>query len=157
MTGEMDYLLKVLVTDMAHFARFMREQVLKHPAVIDVKSSFVMEQIKQNTVLPFLKYYYANQALLSAAKKLPSVAVHDLYQTYPDFDIDIVAEQKALSQAKHIILQYPLYWYGPPAMLKQWLEQVLSYGWAYGSTNATFSKIADLYLNNGFPSVFKMR
>jgi Lrp/AsnC family leucine-responsive transcriptional regulator len=52
MTGEMDYLLKVFVEDMEHFARFIRDQLLAHPAVIDVKSSFALERIKDTTALP---------------------------------------------------------------------------------------------------------
>src|SRR5574343_738192 len=50
MTGEMDYLLRVSVEDMNHFSRFMMETLLKHPAVLDVKSSFALQQIKETTV-----------------------------------------------------------------------------------------------------------
>jgi Lrp/AsnC family leucine-responsive transcriptional regulator len=52
MTGEMDYLLRVLVEDMEHFSRFMMETLLKHPAVLDVKSSFALQKIKDTTALP---------------------------------------------------------------------------------------------------------
>ncbi len=52
MTGEMDLLLKVYVEDMDHFARFMKDQLLAHPAVIDVRSSFALESIKDTTALP---------------------------------------------------------------------------------------------------------
>jgi len=52
MTGEMDLLLKVYVEDMEHFARFMQEQLLAHPSVIDVRSSFALESIKDTTALP---------------------------------------------------------------------------------------------------------
>ena len=54
MTGEMDYLLRVQVEDMAHFSRFVQEQLLHHPSVIDVKTSFSLERIKETTALPIL-------------------------------------------------------------------------------------------------------
>lgn len=62
------------------------------------------------------------------------VTVHDLYQEYPDWNIDIAKEQQLLEQYDHIILQFPLYWYSYPPLLKKWLDDVLAYGWAYGST-----------------------
>ncbi len=52
MTGDMDYLLRVLVEDMAHFSRFVQDQLLHHPSVIDVKTSFSLERIKETTALP---------------------------------------------------------------------------------------------------------
>ncbi|GAB3629093.1 AsnC family transcriptional regulator [Pandoraea terrae] len=52
MTGDMDYLLRVHVNDMAHFSRFMQEQLLQHPSVIDVKTSFVLDSFKETTALP---------------------------------------------------------------------------------------------------------
>jgi Lrp/AsnC family leucine-responsive transcriptional regulator len=51
-TGDMDYLLRVHVEDLAHFSRFVMDSLLKHPGVIDVKSSFVLEQVKETTALP---------------------------------------------------------------------------------------------------------
>lgn len=54
MTGEMDYLLRVHVEDMNHFSRFMMETLLRHPAVLDVKSSFALQQIKDTTALPVM-------------------------------------------------------------------------------------------------------
>ncbi|AMP07294.1 Lrp/AsnC family transcriptional regulator [Collimonas pratensis] len=54
MTGEMDFLLRVHVEDMAHFSRFMMETLLRHPAVLDVKSSFALQRVKDTTALPLL-------------------------------------------------------------------------------------------------------
>ncbi len=54
MTGEMDYLLRVHVEDMDHFSRFMMETLLRHPAVLDVKSSFALSRIKDTTALPLV-------------------------------------------------------------------------------------------------------
>jgi len=52
LTGEMDYLLRVLVQDMAHYSRFIGDTLLRHPSVQDCKSSFVLERIKGTTALP---------------------------------------------------------------------------------------------------------
>ena len=54
MTGEMDYLLRVHVEDMDHFSRFMMATLLRHPAVLDVKSSFALQRVKDTTALPLV-------------------------------------------------------------------------------------------------------
>jgi Lrp/AsnC family leucine-responsive transcriptional regulator len=54
MTGEMDYLLRVHVEDMEHFSNFMMGTLLRHPAVLDVKSSFALQRIKDTTALPLI-------------------------------------------------------------------------------------------------------
>jgi Lrp/AsnC family leucine-responsive transcriptional regulator len=48
----MDYLLRVVVEDLAHFSRFVMDSLLKHPGVIDMKSSFVLDPVKETTALP---------------------------------------------------------------------------------------------------------
>ncbi|MCE2915293.1 MAG: Lrp/AsnC family transcriptional regulator [Rubrivivax sp.] len=52
LTGEMDYLLRVLVRDMAHYSRFVMDCLLKHPSVQDCKTSFVLRRLKATTALP---------------------------------------------------------------------------------------------------------
>jgi len=52
LSGEMDYLLRVLVRDMAHYSRFIMDVLLKHPAVQDCRTSFVLKQLKGTTALP---------------------------------------------------------------------------------------------------------
>ncbi len=52
MTGDMDYLLRVHVEDLEHFSRLVMTQLLKQPGVVDVKSSFALERIKETTALP---------------------------------------------------------------------------------------------------------
>jgi Lrp/AsnC family leucine-responsive transcriptional regulator len=52
MTGDTDYLLRVQVNDLEHFSRFVMDRVLKQPGVVDVKSNFVLEKIKETTALP---------------------------------------------------------------------------------------------------------
>ena len=52
LTGDMDYLLRVVVADMAHYSRFIMETLLKHPSVEDCKTSFVLDRVKTTTALP---------------------------------------------------------------------------------------------------------
>ena len=52
LTGEMDYLLRVVVQDMAHYSRFIMETLLKHPSVEDCKTSFVLDRVKATTAMP---------------------------------------------------------------------------------------------------------
>ena len=52
LTGDMDYLLRVQVEHLDHFSRFVMDSLLKHPGVLDVKSSFVLEEVKETTALP---------------------------------------------------------------------------------------------------------
>ncbi|PHM64755.1 glutathione-regulated potassium-efflux system ancillary protein KefG [Xenorhabdus stockiae] len=67
-----------------------------------------------------------NKVLLQTVQELENVTVHDLYGCYPDFFIDVPAEQKLLSEHQIIVFQHPLYTYSCPALLKEWMDRVLS-------------------------------
>ena len=81
---------------------------------------------------PALHRSRANAALLEAAQARPDITIHDLYQSYADFMIDVQAEQQRLLDHQLIILQFPMYWYSTPALLKEWLDMVWLHGFAYG-------------------------
>jgi len=74
----------------------------------------------------------ANRVLLQSAMELDHVTVHDLYAHYPDFFIDIHYEQQLLRDHQIVVFQHPLYTYSCPALLKEWLDRVLSRGFASG-------------------------
>lgn len=59
--------------------------------------------------------------------------IHQLYKVYPDEKIDVLAEQRLIEQYNKIVFQFPLYWFSSPPLLKKWFDEVLTYGWAYGS------------------------
>lgn len=59
--------------------------------------------------------------------------VHDLYESYPDEKIDVEREQQLIESYDKIVFQFPLYWFSSPPLLKKWFDEVLTYGWAYGS------------------------
>jgi NAD(P)H dehydrogenase (quinone) len=50
---------------------------------------------------------------------------------------DITAEQEKLLWADAIVFQFPLWWYGVPAILKGWIERVYAYRFAYGYKDGT--------------------
>lgn len=73
-----------------------------------------------------------NRALLRAARETEGVTVHDLYETYPDFLIDVRDEQQLMEKHDAVVMQHPFFWYSSPALVKEWLDLVLEYRWAYG-------------------------
>jgi len=82
---------------------------------------------------PALEKSRVNRQLAAAVRNLPGVTFHDLYEAYPEFDIDIHREQSLLVEHDVIVLQHPFFWYSTPALLKEWQDLVLEHGWAYGS------------------------
>jgi len=82
---------------------------------------------------PALQKSRVNRRMAAAAQKLPGITFHDLYEMYPDFQIDVAREQKLLVEHDAIVFQHPFYWYSCPALLKEWLDLVLEYGFAYGT------------------------
>jgi glutathione-regulated potassium-efflux system ancillary protein KefF len=95
-----------------------------------------------------------NRLLLRTAQDAAAttlrVTVCDLYTLYPDYCIDIAAEQARVAAAQLIVLVHPIQWYSMPALQKLWLDDVLTYGWAYGGDSVTNSGTAlrgkDLWL-----------
>lgn len=75
-----------------------------------------------------------NRQMAAAARSLPDVTVNELYELYPDFVIDVTREQALLEEAELIVMQHPIQWYGMPSLQKEWLDQVLEHGWAYGKS-----------------------
>ena len=75
----------------------------------------------------------AHKSLIEAVSQVDGITIHDLYENYPEFDIDIEKEKQLLLQHSIIVWQHPLFWYSGPALLKQWQDLVLEHGWAYGS------------------------
>lgn len=82
---------------------------------------------------PDLANSRVNAALSDAVRDLPDVTVHDLYAAYPDLRVDADHERELLLAHDRIVLQFPFHWYSSPALLKQWSDDVLAYGFAYGA------------------------
>jgi glutathione-regulated potassium-efflux system ancillary protein KefF len=71
-------------------------------------------------------------ALVAALHGLAGTEVRSLYDLYPDFDVDVAAEQAALARAGLVVWLHPMHWYGVTGLLKHWFDTVLVKGWAYG-------------------------
>lgn len=81
---------------------------------------------------PRLEKSRVNKKLLEAIPGDLPVTLHDLYERYPDFNIDVEAEKSLLLAHEVVIWHHPFYWYSCPPLLKQWIDMVLELGWAYG-------------------------
>ena len=68
----------------------------------------------------------ANQALLRGLNHLPGLEVADLYALYPDGRIDFAVERERVLRADRLVLQFPLFWYSTPPLLKHWEDAVLT-------------------------------
>ena len=82
---------------------------------------------------PSIQESRINKAWADRLEKEENVTVHYLYTEYPNMTIDVKREQSLLLEHDRIVFQFPFYWYSTPAILKEWQDKVLEYGWAYGS------------------------
>lgn len=82
---------------------------------------------------PSLENSRINRAWVDRVEGLEGITLHDLYEEYPTFDVDVAKEQELLANNDVIVLQHPFYWYSAPALMKQWFELTLEHGWAYGT------------------------
>jgi glutathione-regulated potassium-efflux system ancillary protein KefF len=103
------------------------------------------------TAHPQMEHSRINRRLMQKARRLPpvpnapKVTVRDLYSLYPDYLIDVAAEQALLGGAQLVVWQHPIHWYSMPPLMKLWLDEVLSFGWAYGP-GGTALRGKDLWL-----------
>ena len=78
---------------------------------------------------------FANKLIMEDLEKLLPEATFDcLSDLYPDYRIDVEAEQKKLVAADIIVLQFPIFWYSMPALLAKWMEDVFIHGFSHGTT-----------------------
>lgn len=82
---------------------------------------------------PALEKSRVQYRLAKAAQTLEGVHFHDLYECYPDLMIDVEHEQNLLREHDIILFQHPIHWYSAPAIIKEWQDLVLEFGFAYGS------------------------
>ena len=129
-----------------------------HLAAISKKKSLVQEcSCRANQVGEKLNYYYKgdvsmktlvlvahpnleksviNRRWVEELKKYPEqYTVHELNTIYPDGKIDVEKEQKLVESHSNLVLQFPIFWFSCPPMMKKWLDDVLTHGWAYGSNS----------------------
>lgn len=77
----------------------------------------------------------ANKTILETVhKRLPKAEIVRLDELYPDFKINVEAEQQKLLKADVIVLQFPFFWYSAPSILERWMEETFQHGFSHGST-----------------------
>lgn len=84
---------------------------------------------------PNIEKSIANKYISNIINELHHTEIRNLNKLYPDFNIDVKSEQEALLKADVLIFQYPLFWYGVPSLLKEWIDSVFTYGFAFGKGN----------------------
>ena len=100
---------------------------------------------------PTLEKSRVQYRLIKAAQSIDDIYLHDLYELYPDFMIDVDLEQELLRNHDIILFQHPFYWYSCPALLKEWLDLVLEHGFAYGKKGTALQgkKMANIISTGG--------
>ncbi len=106
---------------------------------------------------PALQKSRVNKRLIEYVKDLEGVKIHDLYEVYPDFNINVKREQDLLEKADIIVFHHPLYWFNVPALLKEWQDLVLEYKWAYGKGGVALKgkKLLSVITTGGRESLFQ--
>ena len=77
----------------------------------------------------------ANKTILDTLNKsLPAAEIVKLDELYPDYKINVEAEQQKLLRADIVVLQFPLFWYSAPSILGRWMEETFQHGFSHGRT-----------------------
>jgi len=85
------------------------------------------------TAHPNLAQSRINRRWFDALSRLPNVTVRDLTAAGgPEMRFNRVNEQNLLLAHDRLVLQFPFHWYSAPAVLKAWIDEVFSYGFAFG-------------------------
>jgi glutathione-regulated potassium-efflux system ancillary protein KefG len=84
-----------------------------------------------NVFHPNLASSRANRLIVDELRQLPGATVRDVQKTCPDWKIDVAREQELLLAHDLIVFQHPFYWYSCPALMKLWMDEVLTQGFAY--------------------------
>ena len=94
----------------------------------------------------------ANKLILETLRKqLPSAEFDFLDKLYPDFKIDVKAEQEKLTKADVIVLQFPVFWYSYPSLMHKWMEDVFVFGFSHGTGTALNGKTIVASFTSGAP------
>lgn len=83
---------------------------------------------------PYPEQSHVVKALQLTIEQLPNVVVRNLESLYGNDlkGFDIAAEQAASDAADRIVFLFPIHWFNLTPMLKAYLNEVWTYGWAFG-------------------------
>lgn len=110
----------------------MAVSITDYRTILTTALSNYMRKILILFAHPRLERSRINRALLRHIPAQNNITFHDLYEEYPDFNVDIEREKRLLLEHDIIIWHHPFYWYSCPPLMKQWIDMVLEFGWAYG-------------------------
>lgn len=74
----------------------------------------------------------ANIQMWKTTADMAGVSRVDLYAEYPRAHIDVELEQERLRSHQVVLLQFPIFWYSSPSLVKEWIDLTLERGFAYG-------------------------
>jgi glutathione-regulated potassium-efflux system ancillary protein KefG len=106
---------------------------------------------------PALQKSRVNRRLIRYVRDIDGVTFNDLYEEYPDFNINVAREQELLIKNDIVVFHHPIFWFSMPAILKEWLDLVLEHGWAYGKDGKALmgKKLLSVISTGGRESLFR--
>lgn len=81
---------------------------------------------------PDINKSIGNKFITNRLNEMDNVEVRNLNLLYPDHLINVEQEQDAMKKADIIVFQYPLFWYNVPSIMKEWIDRVFTFGFAFG-------------------------
>lgn len=83
---------------------------------------------------PDLNGSFVNRNLIEKliSSKPENLVIRDISKTCINNRFNVEDEQSCLLDSERIIFQFPLYWYSYPAILKKWIDEIFTPGFAYG-------------------------
>lgn len=115
------------------------------PTLSPAISSKIGEAIYVLAAHPNWRESRVNRRLRDTVRSIAGVDICDLYDRYADYHVDVATEQARLAAARLVVLMHPIQWYSMPPLQKLWLDEVLTFGWAYG-VGGTALRGKDLWL-----------
>ncbi|EAC4268719.1 NAD(P)H-dependent oxidoreductase [Listeria innocua] len=99
---------------------------------------------------PNLKDSKVNLSWIKALQKYPEeFDIHNLYENNNADSFDVPKEQELIEKYDKLILQFPVYWFNAPPLMKKWLDEVFLEGWAYGKNNKMKQRKVGLIVTAG--------
>lgn len=87
-----------------------------------------------------MKMSRVNKRFVQELKACDNVEVRDLKALYPDYKINVEAEQEAIKKASKVVFQFPMFWFNAPSILKEWMDKVYSIGFAFDITKDGYQR-----------------
>ncbi|WP_072679393.1 NAD(P)H-dependent oxidoreductase [Arcobacter sp. LA11] len=87
-----------------------------------------------------MKISRVNKRFIKELESCENVEIRDLKALYPDYKINIEAEQEAIRNANKVVFQFPMFWFNAPSILKEWMDKVYSLGFAFDVTKDGYQR-----------------